>query len=193
MKINYIKHLATVIAGSTLFALSFTNQTMAASGTTSVSVDFPEIIILHYRSKLNIKFTGGANSSIDEGSAGTISLPLNSASGDGTLSVSGTANTVIPVKVANMWAVRGITLNGNFQIDASITNDTASLGGSSVVMDKLEAVASGSSGQSITVASSGLAPANAVIGGITFELDIEDVSQTGTHTGIEYTITASAP
>ena len=193
MKKNNIKKLATVITGSTLFALSFTNPTMAASGTTSVSVDFPEIIILHYRSKLNIKFTGGANNAIDEGSAGTISLPLNSASGDGTLSVAGTANTVIPVKVANMWAVRGITSSGNFQIDASITNDTASLASSSVVMDKLEAVASGSSGQSITVPSSGLSPANAVVGGITFELDIEDVTQTGTHSGIEYTITASAP
>jgi hypothetical protein len=185
--------LASAIAVSTLIAILQAPGAIAASGTTSVSVDFPEIIILHYRSKLNIRFTGGANNAVDEGSAGTISLPLNTASGDGTLSVTGTANTIIPVKVANMWAVRGITSSGNFQIDASITNDTASLANSSVVMDKLEAVASGAAGQSITVPSSGLAPANAVTGGITFQLDIEDVKQTGTHTGIEYTITASAP
>lgn len=183
------------IANALLIAFVATTSQVsnAASGSTSVSVDFPEIIILHYRSALGIRFTGGIDSAVDEGTAGTISVPIDSASGDGTVTTSGTATTSIPVKVSNMWAVRGITSSGNFKIDTTITNDTATSGTSSTTMSNIQAVAGGATGPSISVASGGLSTANAVYGGITFDLDIASVTQTGTHNGIVFTITASAP
>lgn len=191
MQGNIVGSIASALLLTSVIAAS--PASLAASGSTSVTVDFPEIIILHYRSALGITFTGGVDSSTDEGTAGTISVALNSASGDGSITAGGTTSTVIPVKVKNMWAVRGITSSGNFKIDTAITSDTATSGTSSTTMSNVQAVAGGASGASISVASGGLSTANAVYGGITFDLDIASVTQTGTHSGIVFTITASAP
>ena len=183
----------SLFSASAVITLGISSSAYAASGSTSVSVAFPEIIILHYRSALNITFTGAADFAIDEGAAGTLSLPLSSASGDGTLSVSGTTTTDIPVTVSNMWAVRGITNTGTISVGGSINTDTATVGGSEVVMSNLEIASGGVSGSTITVPSSGYALSTAVKGDVSFDLDISDVTQTGSHTGISYTITASAP
>lgn len=182
-----------VLNGLIITSMTTSNPTYAASGQTSVTVSFPEIVVLHYRSDLTINFTGNSDLSVDENTT-NISVPLGSATGDGTISTSGTATTSIPVEVQNMWAVRGITSTGEIEVSAQI--DTASgttTGGSEVVMGSLLAKSGVSSGATINVTSSGLAIANAVYGGITFNLDITNVIETGSHTGMEYTITASAP
>lgn len=176
---------------STLIATS--NTLHAASGQTSVTVTFPEIVVLHYRSELTINFTGDSNLGIDESSA-SISVPLAPVNGDGTINASGTTSTSIAVEVQNMWAVRGITNNGEIEVSAQIDTGTATAtGGSEVVMSSLLAKSGLTSGGTIDVTSTGLAPANAVYGGITFSLDISNVTETGDHTGMEYTITATAP
>lgn len=189
-----MKTLRTIISTALVgTAVSLSPTAVAATGSTSVSVDFPEIIILHYRSGLNIQFTGGSDVATDE-STGTISIPLATASGDGGITAGGTATTVIPVDVDNMWAVRGITSTGNIQVAAAITNTTATTtGGSSATMSMLTAESGAASGATITVPSGGLAISSAVYGGIAFNLDIANVTETGTHSGISYTITASAP
>ena len=105
----------------------------------------------------------------------------------------------VNVTVQDVWAVRGIadsTGTGQLRVEAAINGDgIASTGSSQAVMSNLWVAESGqtASGNFITFDAPGLAYDKAVHGDINFDLDIENVTLSGAHTGILYTITASAP
>ncbi len=161
-----------------------------ATGSTAVSFNFPDIIVLHYLNSLTQTFTGGSLTGVNEGS-GTDSQAL-ATTAIFTTTITPSAPTGYPQTIAviddDVWAVRGITSTGIIKVAATLDIPAAVNGGSTATMKNLVVRSGGSSGQNINVAAPGFTP---TLGGIGYNLDISAVTTSGAHTGAQYTITAT--
>lgn len=173
------------------------SQLFGASGQTSVSFNFPDIVILHYVSDVTFSVPASAfgAAAVNEGTGGTLSTftTPDTLSGDATVGVTiSQALNAYKGIINNAWAVRGITASGNIQ--ASITIDTANAtNGTSQVTISNGTVSDGTnSGASITFAAPGFSATNAVYGNVLFDIDFSGVTTAGSHTGAQYTVTAAA-
>lgn len=193
---EYLPFLAIIGA---LSATATNTAHAQATGQTDVDINFPNIVILNYPSSLTIDFTATdpLEDANDEGSltpaAVTLASPATIAAGltptAGTLNIPNS----VAVTVEDVWAVRGLSDDGDITVAATIDTASATNSTSTATISGLEVVDGATSGASIDVPSPGFALSNAVIGDITFDLDISGVTVAGIHTGIQYTITASAP
>jgi len=184
----------SLLAAAALVAMG--TQANAASGQTSVSFNFPNIVILHYISSVTFDVPAAAlgNGAIDEGSGGT----LNSFSSP---TISGNANVGVTISTAlngykgtinNAWAVRGITASGNIQMQIAVGTQTATNGTSTVTISNLTMSSGSNSGAQFNIAAPGFAASSAVYGNVHMDLDFSQVTTTGSHTGATYTVTATA-
>jgi len=170
----------------------------AATGSTDVSIDFPDIIILHYINDLSLTFTGDLDEGVDELTGSDNAALATTASFDGAMTASTAASTTLPsdvtVTVQNVWAVRGITGSGQIRVTPSIDTAAATDGGtSSTSMSNIQVkTASVAAGNPIDVDAPGFVLANAVLGDVVFDLDVSTVVDSSDHTGMQYTITATA-
>lgn len=187
----------TIMAVAALCVMAPWNQAGAVSGTTDMTINFPEIVYLHYVPYLELTFTGSdavfkENAAKDKQSlADKVEFDAQMQPSD--LGVGGkTIN--LAVVVHNVWAVRGITKNGEIRVVPKLDEkkgvDTNG-GQSAAYMDKLEVVYGSNRGDVIDVPAPGLGYKNAVKGDIAFNLDIEKVTRAGAHKGFKYTITAT--
>ena len=167
-----------------------------AMGSTAISINFPNIVILNYFSDLTLNFTGGviSDADSDEGSASpsadldtTASFDANVDGSTGGPTIPGT----VAVTISNAWAIRGISTDGTITVAAAWDNDTASNGSSDAVGGALTVETGALSGASIDVPAPGFSTPTK--GDVVFDLDISGVTTAQTHTGMQYTITASAP
>ena len=190
------KFLLAITLGLLALAPWQTAQAQAV-GSTSVSIDFTNIIILHYFDSLALTFTdtgsyqenqGGGSGSAALGA--TISIDANITPSGGPSYASSVA-----VAVQNVWAVRGISASGNIQVASALTAANAvkgATGSTATASDLTVNSGGGTAAGTINVSAPGFALGNAVKGDINFNLDISAVTQSGTHSGMTYTITASA-
>ena len=174
----------------------------AVSGTTAVTVNAPDIIILHYYSALTLDFAA-LNEALDEGTPtlGTPALAANvSFAGGLTATVNSTYETagVMTVTVTDAWGVRALTNLGNVTVTgvldtAAATNTAAStvtLGALEIGDSTSTTYNAGATG--IQFVAPGMAKAGAYIGDVRFTLDISGATLPGAHTGAQYTLTATA-
>ena len=159
----------------------------AATGQTDVTINFPNIVILHYPNQLILTFTGtdlndGQGTVTPTGQALAATATFDADITDGTT----TGLSTVAVTVQNAYAVRGISSSGNINISGSFDGggDTASNGSSTAVGSNFAVSAA-------SIPAPGLATATP--GDISFDLDISGVTDNGAHTGMSYTITATAP
>ena len=190
------KKMVSMVLAALLYALLPFQGANAATGQTDVTVNFPDIIILHYPNSLTLSFTA-SDANIDEGGLSATDALGVTASLDANiipLIAGDTYDTdTVAATVSNVWAVRGITASGNIDVAVNLDAATASNGTSDAVMSGLQVqTASVAAGDPIQVAAPGLRAVNATAGDIVFDLDISGVTASGDHTGIQYTITATA-
>ncbi len=183
------KAFATLALASTvaLAGMTYSDQAQAAAGKTDVTITFPEIIVLHYISKLNLEFTGNG-AEVEEGNGSNVQALAASASFDADINpdISDPKySKEVAVSVENVWAVRGITKSGKIGIKGELTEAVAkhTEGGSSVT-------ASDFSVSESTIAAPGLFAAET--GGVGFMLNLADLKRAGEHTGMQYIIEANA-
>lgn len=162
------------------------HSTTAAEGATSVSIDLPNIIILHYLKNVDLNFTSKDLSVAEKGVSytgdfGSVSLDGNVQAG----SLSGVAKIDKPVHVLikNAYAVRGLSPSGSANVAGKITSEKAENDGSIIKLVKLNVSAD-------KIALKGLALSKAVSGDVDFYLDLSDATKSGDHTGAHYTIYA---
>lgn len=159
----------------------------AAKGSTDVTLIFPDILILHYISDLTLTFDAEFKDAIDEGSAEDSAVLAPTADFDAAIEPSD-PDPVFPENVEvtanNVWAVRGITADGTIKIAATLDSDTASNEESTVVASKIAPT------EELVKAPGLFKP---VSGGVTFNLDVTGLTRSGKHTGMTYTIEATAP
>lgn len=190
------KKLVSMALAALLYAFLPFQGANAATGQTDVTVNFPDIIILHYPNSLTLNFTA-SDANIDEGGLSATDALGATASLDANiipLIAGDTYDTdTVAATVSNVWAVRGITASGSIDVAVNLDAATASNGTSDAVMSALQVqTASVAAGDPIQVAAPGLRAVNATVGDIVFDLDISGVTASGDHTGIQYTITATA-
>jgi len=188
---NLLKKSLSVIA-----ALTLSTQLYAATGQTSVSFNFPNIVILHYVSSVNfdIPATAFGSNSIDEGTGGTLNTFVSP-------NISGNSNVGMTIAQAltgytgtinNAWAVRALAGAGGVNVSVAI-NTADALNGTSKVTIANAIVSDGTNtGATINFASPGLSSANAVYGSVGFDIDFTNTTLAGLHTGAQYTVTAVA-
>src|SRR5210317_579424 len=112
-----------------------------AVGDTNISIDFPNIVILHYVDTLTLTFDAGtitAEDVVDEGPSTPPAAGIDAATATFDLGVTGTGTNPlpasVPVQLQNAWAVRGISTTGTIDVDISIQSANATNGSSTATM-----------------------------------------------------------
>ncbi|NKB89656.1 MAG: hypothetical protein GKS06_15675 [Acidobacteria bacterium] len=173
----------------------------SASGATAFSISFPNVVVLHYWSQLNMAIStndltslliGNTSGDSDEGTApasGTISITDNSGTleADANISYSSATDVSdITLHIQNAWAVRAVGGSGE-EVQMSFTASSSSLSGptgNSIDVNNYFVGASGGSAPSSSTYNftpPGLV--NPEVGDIALELDMTDAEESGNYTG----------
>ena len=195
--------LVSLVVGA--FALLIASPVHAqATGNTTVSIDIPDIVILHYFSTVDVTIdaasmgsylTGAGSNAIDEG--GFVGAAAeNAGQFEANLAIAPNALTGDPsnatLLLQEAWGVRAISLgNPASETDLAIvvTNPSLTNGGSVVTIANAFVDDGTSNGNSIQFASPGLAPA--LTGDIELLLDFGATDAAGQHVGGVFTLTAT--
>ncbi|NTU98017.1 MAG: hypothetical protein HGA62_09435 [Chlorobiaceae bacterium] len=183
----------------TLFSLCTAGAAAATkTGTTTISIVLPDLIILHYYSALTLAFEQYSQS-VSEGSGGNYNVQWTGTTDSGSSMTTSSIQDVLPgtvsMTIPNVWAVRGLSPSGNAQITISVPKSQLASGTSRVNImtgsGKTEiSDNAGHSGTSITTPLNGITAANATIGNVKMTLDFSQTTLAGAHTGGQYMITA---
>ena len=184
-----------------IFALALltglSSQALAAStsGTTNVSVRVPEFIVLHYYSNIILNFDTPTSEAIDEGN-NSVAVDWNGNSNGSELDANSLMNASIDgtktsVKLSNVWAVRGFSKSGNARVEVSVPSDKMQNGSSAITMSNVKVSDNAQSGSSITTKLNGISKSKASTGNIEMDLDFSKTTRSGSHSGGQYTITAT--
>lgn len=178
---------------------SFSSQAFAActSGTTNVSVRVPEFIVLHYYSNITLNFEAPTAEAIDEGSS-EIDADWNGNTNRTGLDANCLMNasleldgTTTNVRLNNVWSVRGFSKSGNARIEVTVPSNKLQNGSSEITMSNVKVSDDARSGSSIITRLNGISKNRATTGNIEMELDFSSTTRSGSHTGGQYTITAT--
>lgn len=175
------------------------SQALAANtcGITNVCVRVPEFIVLHYYSNITLNFDTPTAEAIDEGSNDVDADWSGSTSGNGldanslmdaSLELDGTKTSI---KLNNVWSVRGFSKSGNARIEVTVPSNKLQNGSSEITMSNVKVSDDANSGHSITTKLNGISKNRATTGNIEMELDFSKTTRSGSHTGGQYTITAT--
>ena len=186
-----------LIAG-TNFALATGGQ--QSKGTARVTANIPEFIVLHYYGTLNLNFETPTSQALDEGTNNYNVSWEGEAEGD-QLSTSSLMDASIKfdgsttkITLANVWAVRGFSKEGTAQVTIEVPSgkDVLKNGTDSTIkMSKVQVSDGKNSGTTIKTALGGMSKSSSTFGSVTMELDFSNTKRSGSHSGGEYTITAS--
>ena len=176
---------------------SLSSQALAATtcGTTDVCVRVPEFIVLHYYSDITLNFDTPTSEAIDEGSNSVDADWNGNAEGDeldaNSLMSASIDGTKTSVKLNNVWAVRGFSTSGNARVEVTVPSNTLKNGSSAITMSNVKVSDNAQSGSSITTKLNGISQNRATTGNIEMDLDFSKTTRSGSHTGGQYTITAT--
>ncbi len=186
-----------IIAAALLTGLSSQALAASTSGTTNVSVRVPEFIVMHYYSTITLNFDTQTVEAIDEGSNEVDADWNGNTTGNGldanslmnaSLELDGTKTNV---KLNNVWAVRGFSKSGNAKIEVTVPSNKLQNGASEITMSNVKVSDDAQSGSSITTKLNGVSKNRATTGNIEMDLDFSNTTRSGSHTGAQYTITAT--
>jgi hypothetical protein len=205
MKRN-LSWIAAALAVGVCALVGATPAQAQAQGQTAVSIDIPDIVILHYFSSVDVTIdatsmgtfltgTPGNESAVDEGAAsGTAGLAGGNFSLDLAINPTGLSGdpTSAVLVLQNAWAVRAISLGGGgslTQLGVSVTGATMSNGSSQIAISNATVDDGTSNSSTITFPAPGLAPARE--GDVQLTLNFSNAVGAGTHTGGQYTLSAT--
>jgi len=195
--------LASLVVGA--IALLIASPVHAqATGNTTVSIDIPDIVILHYFSTVDVTIdaaamgtylTGGAPVEIDEGNF-TGPAAENAGQFEANLAIAPSALSGDPsnatLLLQEAWGVRAISLgnpNSETDLEIVVTNANLTNGGSVVTIVDAFVDDGTDFGNQIQFASPGLAPA--WTGDVELLLDFSNTTAAGQHVGGVFTLTAT--
>ena len=200
--------LATALVVGALALLGSAPAMAQAQGSTTVSVQIPDIVILHYFSTIDVTIDANALGSFLTGTPGDSAF--DEGAGSGTASVVGGAlqadvamvptaltgdATAALLVLQNAWAVRAVSLGApasETQLDVAVTTPTLSniaLGTSMTISGAAVTDGVGAAAPTITFATPGLGTPE--IGDVELTLDMTLASGAGTYAGGVFTLTAT--
>jgi len=190
--------LATLLA---IFGMALPAHAQAV-GATTVDINFPDIVILHYFSTVDVTITNSALGTFLTGSPGDSDADAGAAtpaSGGFTqdLAIGPPALTGDPsaalLTLQNAWAVRSISLFAATDTELAITNSTPTLNHTTTAASMTTiavAVDDGvTNGATITFAAPGLV--SPVVGDVELTIDMTNAINAGDYVGGVFTLTAT--
>jgi len=199
--------LASLVVGA--FALLIASPAHAqATGNTAISIDIPDLVILHYFDTVDVQLDAATMGNFLTGSPLTAVTLVNEGA-NGGLATLGLGQFELDLGIApapltgdpanailllqNAWAVRSISGGANALTEVAITVPAASStltggSGSSIEMVGADVDAGGGAAASVSFTPS-LAPP--VTGDVVLTLDFSTTTAAGSHTGGVYSLTAS--
>jgi hypothetical protein len=194
--ISKIKNL--LLCTALMTTLSCPLMAASTSGTTNVTVNVPEFIVLHYYSSIALTFTTPDTEALNQGS-NSMNVAWDGTTSNGSSLVAGNLMTAkleldgnkTNVKLNNVWAVRGFSKSGNATVEITLPNSKMVLGSSEIGISNAKVTDGTSTDSSITTKLNGITKSGATIGGVQMDLDFSKTSLSGTHTGGQYMITAT--
>jgi len=173
-------------------------QAQSASGATAFSISFPNIIVLHYWSTLNMTLStaemsdyliGNATGDDDVGTAGGIVISNNAgtmeADADIEPSISISDPTAMTLHIQNAWAVRAVGAAGAL-VEMSFTAESATLTGpgtSSMAAGTYFVGTGGGVPAAATVTFNPPGLGTPEVGDVAFDLDLTNADESGTYSG----------
>jgi hypothetical protein len=195
--------LALVAVAMTMGTTTASAQA-TASGQTTIGVDLPNIVVLHYFSSVTVdidttdltaflNFTGlTATNGINEGSA----TPTADNTFTADLAISpdapGTSPTAAVLTLQNAWAVRSISSGANTELAVVVDTATMSNGGDSIAISAATVDSTNNAGvaaATIEFPTPGLV--NPETGEVALTLDLTNATTSGPYTGGQFTLTAT--
>lgn len=173
------------------------SKPLSVSGTTNISIELPDLIILHYYSGMTLNFEE-ISSTVDRGSA-DFDVPWNGeAESSAELNDENTGINLpdmVSLKLSNVWAIRGLSPSGNAKVSISLNNNELTSGSSRIIIEGGEGNIQiddnqGHSGTTINTSLKGIATSEATVGNVRMTLNFSETTRAGLHTGGQYKITA---
>ena len=172
-------------------------KSQSTVGTTNISIELPDLIILHYYSGLTLNFEE-FSSSIDRGSADFDVQWNGEAESSSELNEENTKldlPDLVTLKLPNVWAIRGLSPSGSAKVSIALNNNILTSGTSRIIIEEGEGNIEiednqGHSGTSINTSLKGIAGSEATIGNVRITLNFSETTKAGLHTGGQYKITA---
>lgn len=189
--------LAPALALGALIALSPATAQAQTTGATTLTIDLPDIIVLHYFSEVDIDIDTATleayldyadGDTMDEGSASDTSFTAD-------LEIDPTDPTgdaaAVELTLANAWAVRAIGPTGtSTTVSVSSGGSLSHTSGDSIAIDSSEVQVSGGSGFGATAAFAPPGLLSPQVGDIQLVLDLTDATRSGAYAGT-YTVSVS--
>ncbi len=173
------------------------NNSQSAVGTTNISIELPDLIILHYYSGLTLNFEE-FSSSKEMGSADFDVSWNGEAESTSELTDENTELDLpdrVSMQMPNVWAIRGLSPSGNAKVSISLNNNVLTSGPSRIIIEEGEGNIeiednNGHSGTTINTSLNGIAASEATTGNVRITLNFSETTRAGLHTGGQYKITA---
>lgn len=202
-----LKHTIGALTLVSVMLSPFGKSLVAANtnASTDIIVRLPDIIILHYISTITLDFGADIAETGNEGAGswdtdwdGTVSTggsELESGNLDLTTSNLDVLGTLDDVTITNVWAIRGLSSNGEATVSISNTSPILTNSIDNISLSDFKVSTAGvSASDSITAPLNGLSRSSATIGNVLLDIDLSDAETSGDYEAAnpEYTITAEA-
>lgn len=173
------------------------DESEGSMGTTNISIELPDLIILHYYSGLTLNFEE-FSSTKDRGTAEFDVQWSGDAESSSKITDENTEldlPDIVSLQLPNVWAIRGLSPSGNAKVSISLNNNVLTSGTSKIVIEKGEGNIQiedneGHSGTTINTSLKGIAASEATVGNVRITLNFSETTKSGLHTGGQYKITA---
>ena len=194
--------LASLVVGTVaLLIASPVHAQATATGNTTVAIDIPDIVILHYFSAVNVQLDAAAmggyltagvtavDEGVDGGPAALIGGQFELNLGMTPTGLTGDPTSAV-LLLQEAWGVRAIGRPGaNTQVAITVPTPNLNNAGSQIAIGGATVAQGVSNAATITFPAPGLAPA--LIGDVELTLDFTNTTTAGNHTGGVYTLTVT--
>ncbi len=172
-------------------------QAQSASGATAFSISFPNVVVLHYWSALNMTLStsvltnfliGNTTGDDDRGTKGSVAITDNAGTFEADAAITSSVNSTnaITLHIQNAWAVRAVGTGSGNNVTVSFTASSASLTGpnsTSIAASNYYVGTGGAVPSAATVSFSAPGLSTPEVGDVALDLNLSGAGESGSYSG----------
>jgi len=172
-------------------------QAQSASGATAFSISFPNVVVLHYWSALNMTLStsvltnfliGSTSGDDDQGTKSSVAISDNSGTFEASAAITSSVNSpnAITLHIQNAWAVRAVGTGSGNNVTVAFTASSSSLTGpnsNSIAASNYYVGTGGGVPSSSSVSFSAPGLSTPEVGDVALDLNLSGAGESGTYSG----------